>query len=438
MKVSDLIQKRVGIISLGCDKNRVDAEKIIANLSNFGFPISPNIEECDILIINTCAFIKPSRDEAIDEIQDAIKRKQNGELEKIIVTGCLNKYVDTLDINVGNNIDLFLPIKDNKEICKKVAELYGLKIDAECNYTNRVITTPSHLAYLKIADGCDNFCTYCTIPYIRGRYVSEPIENLVAEAKMLAKFGVKELILVAQDVTKYGYDLYGQYKIVDLIRELSKIDGLKWIRLMYCYPELMSDELINEIASNKKICKYVDLPLQHISNNILKTMNRRNTKEQAYEIVDKLKEKDISIRSTFIIGFPGETNEDFNEIIEFLKFAKMNNVGFFKYSKEEGTIAYKMENQIEEKEKDRRLKLAEKTQSKIYIKKQREKIGSIIDCIVDFYDEENNIYVGRSMSDAYEIDSVVYFTSEDVVNAGDIVQINVVDCEYIDLIGEKV
>ena len=345
MNTKELLSKKIGYISLGCDKNRVDLEKIITTLTNVGFKTETDPSKANIIIINTCSFIESARKESINTILEMANLKQYN-CEKIIVTGCLNEmnYQD-LESSLPE-VDTFVKVADNNNIVKTIFDLYNVEYGNNYNHNtlDRIISTPNHFAYLKISEGCNNFCTYCTIPYIRGRFKSTPIEELVAEATYLANKGVTELILVGQDVTKYGYDLYNEYSLSKLINELSKIDKIKWIRLLYCYPELVTNELINTIKTNNKVVKYIDIPLQHINNQILKKMNRRATKEQIIETITKLKNEipEISIRSTFIVGFPGETKKQFKEILQFLKDYKLNNVGFFAYSREVGTIAYKM------------------------------------------------------------------------------------------------
>ena len=314
----DILKKKVGFISLGCDKNRVDLEKMIFNIKKAGFEITNNDADANIIIINTCSFILPAREESIDAILLTGAMKQKGELEKIIVTGCINEMQYTDLQESLPEVDAFVNIKDNANIVSTIYELY------DCEYKNvldfdihhRSISTPKHYAYLKISDGCDNFCSYCKIPYIRGRYKSEKLEDLMIEANNLVNNGAKEIILVAQDVTKYGIDFKDGTSLVTLIRELSKIDKLKWIRLLYCYPESITDDLIDEVATNPKVCKYLDIPLQHVSTSILKQMNRRNTYDKITNLITKLRNSvpDIALRSTFILGFPGETDEDFETL----------------------------------------------------------------------------------------------------------------------------
>ena len=349
MTIDEIKQKSIGFVSLGCDKNRVDLEKIIYNLSHFGFKIENNPSKANIIIVNTCAFLESARSEAIENILEMSEYKQNGNLEKLIVTGCINElgYSDLKDSLP--EVDDFINIKDNEKIVDKILNLYDINTTTP-HFEGRILTTPNHYAYLKISEGCNNFCSYCLIPYIRGRYKSRTIEDIMLEAKDLENKGVKELIIVAQDVTKYGSDIYGKKMLVNLIQELSKLNNIKWIRLLYCYPEELDDDLISEIANNPKVVKYLDIPLQHVSSNVLKNMNRKSTNESIKNLFSILKHRipNLIIRTTFILGFPGETDKDIELIKEFLEEFRLYNVGFFIYSREEGTRAFNFDNQIDE------------------------------------------------------------------------------------------
>ncbi len=435
MNTKELLSKKIGYISLGCDKNRVDLEKIITTLTNVGFKTETDPSKANIIIINTCSFIESARKESINTILEMANLKQYN-CEKIIVTGCLNEmnYQD-LESSLPE-VDTFVKVADNNNIVKTIFDLYNVEYGNNYNHNtlDRIISTPKHYAYLKISEGCNNFCTYCTIPYIRGRFKSTPIEELVAEATYLANKGVTELILVGQDVTKYGYDLYNEYSLSKLINELSKIDKIKWIRLLYCYPELVTNELINTIKTNNKVVKYIDIPLQHINNQILKKMNRRATKEQIIETITKLKNQipEISIRSTFIVGFPGETKKQFNEILQFLKDYKLNNVGFFAYSREPGTIAYKMKKQLCSLIKNHRVKKAYKVQEKISYLNNLNLLNKTINVIID--SSENDYFIGRSQANAPEIDNIVYVFGH--AKIGDIVKVKITDVSSYELKGE--
>lgn len=420
MNLEELKKKKISAISLGCDKNRVDLEKMLFNLKNFGFEIIDDIQEANIIIVNTCAFIASAVDEAIQNIFLALEQKNNV-CEKVIVTGCMySRYGDELK-NSMPEVDAFVEIKSNKKIVDIIANLY--QVNAKYVYKNgRLLTNYPHYAYLKIADGCNNGCAYCTIPRIRGRYKSEPMENLVKEAKMLASQGVKELILVAQDITRYGTDIYNEPKLVQLIKELSKIKEIQWIRLHYCYPEMVSIDLLNEIKLNPKVCKYLDIPLQHIDDKILNDMNRRSGEEHIRDLITNLKENypEITIRSTFIVGFPGETKKQFKNLVEFLKTAKLNNVGFFPYYKEEKTKAYFMKKQVPNFIKKFRLKKVQKIQEKIATELNLCKVGSICDVIIDYFDYSNGYYYGRTQSSSPDVDFYVLFDNDANVMIGNI------------------
>lgn len=439
MTYSELKKKKIGFISLGCDKNRVDLEKMIFAFRNAGFQIVNSYEDANIIVINTCAFILDARKESINTILETIPLKQLGNLEKIVVTGCLNNMKYT-DLNESMpEVDAFVNLKDNERIVEIVAGLYGVKLDGLSNKikgADRVLTTPKHYAYLKIADGCDNFCTYCTIPYIRGRFKSEPIDKLINEATDLVKHGTKEIILVAQDVTKFGADIYGEPHLVELIRELSKIKELDTIRLLYCYPDLIDDRLIDEIASNDKVAKYIDIPLQHISNNILKRMNRRVDKQKICEIIDKLRDKCkyIRIRSTFILGFPGETDDDFAELCDFIKTYKLDYVGFFKYSKEEGTPASKMPNQVPAKIKTERLKQLSNIQFENVVEKNKQQLGATYRCVLDYIDGDKAYFRNEFMCP--NVDPVVIAKASQTLEIGNFYNVKIVGYNKYDLLGE--
>ena len=437
MTFLELTKKKVGFVSLGCDKNRVDLERMIYAFKSAGFEITPNYEDANIIIINTCSFILDARKESIDAIIETIPLK-NMSLEKLVVTGCLNN-MNYNDLSSSlPEVDLFVKVEDNEKIVELVSSLYNVKCDitTKTKSLNRILTTPKHYAYLKIADGCDNFCTYCTIPYIRGRFKSEPIETVVNEAKRLVEIGVKEIILVAQDVTKYGFDLYGKPQLVELLQQLEKIENLKWIRLLYCYPDLINDELINEIARNKKLCKYIDIPLQHVSDPILKKMNRRTNNAQICSIIKKLRKQvpNIAIRTTFILGFPNELEEDFECLSDFVEKYKLDNVGFFKYSQEEGTPASKFTNQVPSRIKNNRLKYISNLQYLIVKEKHSLMLGQVVEVVVD------EIIDGWAVCHAENlcptVDPVIYIPNDGVCIGG-FYKVKLVKIKKYDFIGEK-
>lgn len=433
MTKEEILQKKIGFISLGCDKNRVDLEKMIFNIKSAGFEVVNDPEKANIILVNTCSFLESSRLESVENIIEMGNYKSKN-LEKLIVTGCLNE-LKISDLNTSlPEVDAFVNVKDNDKIVSTIFNLYNLNYSVDVK-SGRILTTPSHYAYIKISEGCNNFCSYCLIPYIRGIYVSRPIEDILSEAKSLASNGVKELILVAQDVTKYGVDIYNKKSLVELLNKLSQIDGIERIRLLYCYPEEIDDNLISEIKNNSKIVKYLDIPLQHVSNKILKSMNRKSTKENIEKLFTKLKTEipSISLRTTFILGYPDESSEDFEEIIDFIKKYKINNVGFFKYSREEGTRAYNFENQIDEEIKQERLDIISQVQYDIQNKILDNYIGKVLDVIID---ESNADYsVGRYYGQAPLIDGVVIINEK--LTVGEFYKIKIIDKSEYDLIGEK-
>lgn len=429
--------KTIALVSLGCDKNTVDSERILYIVKNAGFNITSDLSEANIIILNTCAFILDAQQESIDSILDAEQYKNNGMCEKIIVCGCLVARNGSELQSAIPNIDLLVNINEYDKIPEKIFELYseGNFNVCELPMEGRVLSTPQHYAYVKIADGCDNFCTYCTIPKIRGRFRSRRIEDIVSECEDLAQSGVRELIIVAQDVTRYGIDLYGEYKIVELVEKLTQICGVKWVRLHYCYPELISDELIDLIASNDKICKYVDLPLQHVSTNVLKKMNRKSTYKSICALIDKIRSKPckISIRASFIVGFPNETEQDFEQLRDFVKEYKLDNVGVFQYSREEGTPAYSMPNQVLAKVKKQRQKEIYQLQQAVVKEHNEEMIGKTIDAVCD--DVQADCLVLRSEYNSPSIETVIYCDCVDGVEQGKHYNVKITGYNGYDLIG---
>lgn len=435
MKYSDLLKKKIGFVSLGCDKNRVDLEKIIENLRQNYFQIVP-VDQADIVVINTCSFIESARKESIDTILNTAVLKYVN-VEKIIVTGCLNN-MNYSDLQSSlPEVDAWVKPEDNDDIISVIASLYNVKqtdVLDTCN-TDRFLSTPNHYAYLKIADGCNNFCSYCTIPYIRGRFRSTPIEELVTETTKLVMRGVSEVILVAQDVTKYGHDLYGKPSLVQLIRQLSKINYLKKIRLLYCYPDLITQDLIDEMAANDKVAKYIDMPLQHIDDQVLRAMNRRTNKAQICDIICRLRKAmpSIKIRTTFIIGFPGETEEHFANLCQFVSEYKLDYVGFFKYSREEGTRAYDMSDQVPASIKNKRLKILSALQYEVVNEKNNAMLGQTIECVVD---EIRDRYAICRPDNCPDVDNVVFVKTKDNIKVGHTYRVVITKTKKYDLIGE--
>ncbi len=427
ISIKELKEKKIAFISLGCDKNRVDLEEMMYNLSSFGFTFT-NSSKAEIAIINTCAFILPARKESIDNILEMSQLKKAGRLEKIIVTGCLpQRYLEELEQYLPE-VDKFVPVKSNPQIVHIIAKLYG----TEVKYTyksKQMLIAPKHSAFLKIADGCNNCCTYCTIPRIRGRYISTPFNDIIARAKQLVESGAKELIVVAQDITRYGLDLYDKCRLVELLEELTKIKDLRWIRLHYCYPELVTDELLDLIVNNEKICPYIDIPLQHIDNKILKEMNRRSTEQECRDLITKIKTNypEIAIRSTFIVGFPGETVKQFDKLCKFLKDSNLDNIGFFAFSREESTKAFYMKKQVPEFVKKVRLAKIEKIQENIATKNNLKKIGSTIEILIDKFNPETGYYEARSAQMSPNVDFYVNVPCDSGVQIGEFYNAKIVD-----------
>lgn len=436
---------KVGMISLGCPKNQVDGEALLAKLSAAGFEIVNRIEDSDLMIVNTCGFIEAAKTEAIETILEVAEYKTAGLISSIVVTGCLaERYQDEI-LKEMPEVDAVLGIGGNADIVKVCEKaLVGVKTSFFPNKCNlpingeRILSTPSHWAYLKIAEGCDNRCSYCAIPAIRGKFRSRRLESVVEEAETLAKRGVKELILVAQDTTKYGADIYGEYKLDVLLKELVKIDGIEWIRLFYCYPHRITDSLIDTIAAEEKICNYIDIPLQHGDKDVIKAMNRVGDAEDYLLLLKKMRAKipDIAFRTTFMVGFPGETDSQFETLCNFVKTAKFDKMGCFTFSPEEDTPAYDMENQVDEDIKRRREEILMDIQYGITEESNRSRIGKIYKTIIDGFDGEK--YTGRSYLDSPEIDSGIIFTSDKPCNVGEFVNVKITDYDGYDLIGETV
>ena len=433
---------RIGAISLGCDKNRVDTEKMLSRLVGGGHTLVGSEEEADVIIVNTCAFIDKAKEESIDEILSAIAAKNAGKDKKVIVTGCLaQRYADTLKKEFPE-VDAILGIADYDAILKTIKDVEdGEKVlncaNLDAFYSDRVLTTPYHYAYLKIADGCSNHCTYCAIPSIRGKYRSEKLEDLICEAKKLSDDGVKELILVAQDVTRYGTDFDGKPHLIELLDRLSKLD-FAWIRLLYLYPEMVDDALIEYVKNNDKIAKYMDIPLQHVDDDVLKRMNRRTDEKSIRELIAKLKNAGIAVRTTFICGFPGETQEQFEKLEKFVKEVKFDYAGFFAYSREEGTPADKLGGHLNESVKEERANKLRAIQEKIIKSRNKELIGSKIKVIYDDIDYDRQKFVGRSQTQAPDIDNVTLFESDEEVRIGEFYDVEITGSDGIDLVGKVI
>ena len=433
---------KVGVINLGCDKNRIDSEIVIGSLSE-KYDMTNDPKVADIIVVNTCGFIESSKQESIDTILEMSKYKEKYKCSVLIATGCLTQRYGVELIELMPELDIMLGVNDYNKLLISIEEVLEKNIkvqhtnysDENINEGQRVLTTGTYSAYIRISEGCDNACAYCAIPNIRGKYRSRRMENIVQEAKDLSEHGFKEIILVAQDTTRYGIDLYGEKNLHKLIREISKISGIEWIRVLYCYAEEITDEIISEIALNDKVCKYVDIPIQHISDDILKSMRRKGRKIVITENINKMRKNidGLNLRTTLIVGFPGETEENFEDLKEFIKEVKFDKLGVFKYSMEEGTAAAEMENQIPEEIKARREEELMIIQQSISKELNSKKIGKVYRTLVEGFNGKT--YFGRSYEMAPEVDGTVFFESDRVHNKGEFVNIKVTEALEYDLIG---
>ena len=438
---------KVGFISLGCSKNLVDTEVMLRKLHDAGFEITPDETEAEIIIINTCGFIESAKQEAIDNILDAAKLKEWGKCRHIIATGCLVERYREEVMREMPEIDALVgvgSISDIAEACEAVmrGEKYTSFKDKNTSKLggDRILTADEHSAYLKIAEGCDNKCTYCAIPLIRGRFRSRTVEDIVAEARDLEALGVKELNLIAQDTSRYGLDIYGEYSLARLVREICKATDIPWIRLLYCYPDKITDELIEEMRNNPRLLKYMDIPIQHISDSVLTRMNRHGGRALICETVKKIRERvpDVVLRTTAMVGFPGETEEDFAELCEFIKEAKFDRFGAFTYSEEEGTAAVEFDGRVEPQTKQDRYDILMQTQLTVTEEQNELKIGNTYTVICDGFDTVAEIYYGRSYQDAPDVDGRVYFTSKKKVEKGEFVDVKITEALDYDLVGCRI
>lgn len=439
---------KVGFVSLGCSKNLIDTEMMIGVFKNNGFTIVNNPQTADIIVINTCGFIEPAKEEAINTILEMAEYKKTGKCKILVATGCLvERYKEELEKALPE-VDIFLKYSDYAEekgksaevfakVLKKIAE--NIEVEkSELDFMDRVITTGNNYAYLRIAEGCSNRCTYCAIPYIRGPYVSRPMEEVLEEAKKLATAGIKELIVIAQDTTRYGEDLYGESKLSDLLNELCKIDGFEWIRFLYAYPESITDELIQTVKNNPKICNYFDIPIQHISDSVLRRMNRRTTGKQIEELINKIKKQipDVILRTSLIVGFPGETEEDFNKLYEFVKKGYFDKLGVFTYSKEDGTPAARLKEQIHPATKKKRYNLIMSVAKDISAEKLKSYIGKEYKVLVEDTTFDHKFCVGRSYMDIPDTDGMVIIKNCDAKLVGEFVNCKVTAVNNYDLIAK--
>ncbi len=438
---------KVAVVSLGCPKNQVDAEQMIASIAkgdDFSFVEEPGL--ADIVLVNTCGFIRDAKEEAINWIMELIDLKNEGRIKRIVVTGCLSERYREQFVEEFPEVDAVVGISEYKkigDILRRVRDgervtVFGKK-EAHDMEGKRILSTLPHYAYLRIADGCDNCCSYCAIPQIRGRFRSRPVEKIVEEAKLLAKDGVKELVVIAQDTTRYGLDLYGRLALPELLDKLCGIDGLKWIRLLYCYPERITDELIDCIKRQEKIVKYLDIPIQHCNDDILKRMNRKSDKASLVALIKKLRREipGITLRTTFITGFPGETQEQFNELGEFAEEMRFDRMGCFAYSEEEGTPAASFADMVDEDVRIHRKEILEEQQDARVSAMYESMVGETFEVVTEGYDRYLEHYFGRSAAYAPEIDGMIYFKAEKGLAAGSFVDVKITGVVDNNLIGEK-
>ncbi len=436
----------VGFVSLGCAKNRVDCEMMMSKVRDGGFRLVEDAAQASVAVINTCGFIESAKQESINEILELCKLKEEGKIKKIVVTGCLaQRYaqqvralIPEVDVVIGLGANGDIANAIHNALCGDTVESFPDKMLMPLD-GNRVQSTMPHYAYLRVADGCDNCCTYCAIPLIRGGFRSRKMESILEEAQRLVNNGVKELNVIAQDTTRYGEDIYGKLMLPTLLKELCKIEGLEWIRILYCYPDRITDELINTIKTEEKIVKYIDLPLQHCNGEILKNMNRKGDKDSIAALINKIREEipSITLRTTLIAGFPGETEEQFEELSQFVNDMKFERLGCFAYSMEEDTKAADFSNQIDDDVKAHRAQIITEQQAIIMENCCKKHIGETISVLVDGYDRYAECYFGRSAFDAPEVDPCVFFTSsEQKPKVGNIVKVRITDYLDCDLIGE--
>ena len=438
-------QKTVGMISLGCPKNQVDAELMLDKLARAGFAISGDIEGCDAVIVNTCGFIEAAKVEAIENILDMAEYKKSGDIQKLIVTGCLSERYQYDIRKEMPEVDAVVGIGENANIVQIVDEVLGGDLveafaDKELLPLTggRILTTPDYWAYLKIGDGCSNNCAFCAIPEIRGKFRSRSIEDIVDEAKTLAAQGVKEVVLISQDTSLYGRDLYKENKLPELLTAISEVGGIEWIRFLYCYPERIGDELLDVMATNPKVCHYLDIPLQHADKSVLRGMHRPGDRETFEALIRKIREKvpDMVIRTTVMTGFPGETDEQFEELAEFVKAMRFDNLGCFAFSPEEGTVAAEREDQIDEEVKVHRQDLIMQLQHDIVLENNKKFLGKTLKVLVDGYNSYDDTYVGRFYGQVPDIDGTVLFTSPRELTPGEFVEVSILGFDEYDLTGK--
>lgn len=426
------MKDKISVITLGCAKNTVDSERLTKQLELNDFSVSDNVEDSDTLIINTCGFIKDAKEESVNAILEAVEKKKSGEIKKIIVSGCLSaRYAEDLKKEIPE-VDLYFGSEEYEKIVESVGGDLKYELLGE-----RELSTPKHYAYLKISEGCDNPCSFCAIPIMRGGHVSRPMDSLLAEVESLAKKGVKELIIIGQDTTDYGKDLYGKRNLAELLKKISMVDGIEWIRLLYAYPSHFPDDVIDEIANNPKICKYIDMPLQHISDDVLKSMRRGISKRRTIELIDTLKERipGLILRTTMIVGYPAETEKDFNELYEFVENTKFGRLGTFTYSLEEDTTAFPLDDPFSEEVKNERVETIMELQRGISADFNETLVGKTMKVIID--NLEGDYYIARSEMDAPEVDGEVLIEAKNNhLEIGNFYNVEIVSFNDYDLFGK--
>ncbi len=436
------MERTVGLVSLGCSKNRVDSEVMLGILTRRGYRVVANPEEADVILVNTCGFIQSAKEESIDAILDMARFKAGGRLKKLIVTGCLSQRYGREIREDMPEVDAVLGVAEYQNLPEILEEAFrgGRPLrTGECGRffdSPRVLTTPAHSAYVKISDGCDNRCAYCAIPLIRGSYQSRPSESILRECRELAARGVTELTLIAQDTSRYGSDLTGEMNLAGLLGKVSEIDGVHWLRALYCYPDTVTDGLLDAIAGLDKVCAYLDLPLQHISGEVLRRMNRRGSPDLIRDRIAACRARGILLRTTFIVGFPGETEAQFEELLDFVRWARFDRLGAFAYSPEEGTAAAEMPGQIDEAVKTDRLDRLMRLQQRISLEINRARVGETCEVLVESF--ESGRYLGRSRLEAPEVDGVIRFRSRRRLLPGEYVPVKITGASEYDLDGEAV
>jgi len=436
------MERTVGLVSLGCSKNRVDSEVMLGILTRHGYQVVADPKQADVILVNTCGFIQSAKEESIDAILEMAEYKKGGRLKKLIVTGCLSQRYGQQIAEEMPEVDAILGVAEYPNLPEILEEAFrgGRPLrTGECGRfpdAPRLLTTPSYSAYVKISDGCDNRCAYCAIPLIRGGYQSRPSDSILKECTLLAGQGSTELTLIAQDTSRYGSDLPGELDLAGLLERVSEIEGVKWLRALYCYPDTVGERLLDAIARLPKVCKYLDLPLQHIDGELLRRMNRRGSPEWIRKLIEGCRARGILVRTTFIVGFPGETEEQFQELIDFVKWARFGRLGAFTYSPEEGTVAAEMPGQIGEEVKKDRLNRLMALQQRVSLELNQARVGEADEVLVESF--ERGRYAGRSRLEAPEVDGVIRFKSQRRLNPGEYVRVKITGAEAYDLSGEEI